>query len=1087
MKNSIRYFSLITFLKSVKLFVSLKKSLITHHLSLITCFCTLFAIHCSLLTYSQSNSPTLTLNTIGHTAEVKDISVDALGKYILTCSLDKTAKLWNADDGSLIRTYRLPIDENSGMLYTCALSPDGNTVALSGFTYPNYVYIFNSQTGVLVQALTGLPGFIFNIEFSPDGKHLAVAFGEQFGVYIYGINDLNRFNLIKKLTGYEGACFNVSFDREGRMATICLDGKIRLYDAGFSLINERLMQEGTLLQNIAFSPDGSKLAVGYNDSPVIEILDSKNLFTIYKPDITGSVGGTSTHYVTFSSDGNYLYSDGAYSRTSTEPSTCPIRKWGNAGKGELTLIPVSDFWLSTIKPLPGGDMVFCGAEGVMGRISSNGTILYQKSGEIIPVNKTGETILTINNNGSVVGIPSHKPELIYSVSEKKLTVNESGKNIYSNELHPYCDSTATIRISDWSRTASPILNGNRLSFIEKYDICLCVDITDNCQNIVFGTVGKLYCTNAAGEVLWSISDNSGFQCSVNISGNGKTVAALVTDGLINWYRMSDGKLLLSLFIHPDQKRWVMYTPSGYYDCSPGAENLIGWNVNNLGPSSVIINQLEKDMPAEKAGLQPGDTVLYYDNIKITSIDQATEIGREKDELDSFKISISRARKKFDIYVKPIWSEQFKRRRIGITSYIEEYPRVRESSYYPADRFFETYYRPDLIQEIFKNYETDQEILKRWGDQANSVSSMKKPPLVKIIFPSPGSNSVENVTVNVEVTDQGGGIDEVLLFQNGKLVETTQRGFKPLEENGVKKTRTYQLSLSSGENKIKASAFSTERIESNPDEITLNYTGAEKSATLYLLVLGINNYKNSIYNLNYARADAQSIRESLLGGSKTIFKDVKVYELYDEQATRSNIESKINEIASLAGQNDMFVFFYAGHGAMSEQEENQPPVFYLIPTDVTKMFGDNEILKNLAVSAFEIREWCKNIKAQKQLIMMDACQSGGVVDAFAMRTAAEEKAILQLARSAGVAVMSSTGTDQYAAEFTQIGHGVFTYAVLDGLSGNADGGAKDKKITVKELEAYINDLIPELTKKYRGQAQYPNSFSTGMDFPVVIVK
>jgi WD40 repeat protein len=52
----------------------------------------------SLISISQSVTPYLTLNTEMHTAMIWHISTDASGKYILTCSYDKTAKLWNAKD-----------------------------------------------------------------------------------------------------------------------------------------------------------------------------------------------------------------------------------------------------------------------------------------------------------------------------------------------------------------------------------------------------------------------------------------------------------------------------------------------------------------------------------------------------------------------------------------------------------------------------------------------------------------------------------------------------------------------------------------------------------------------------------------------------------------------------------------------------------------------------------------------------------------------------------------------------------------------------------------------------------------------------
>src|SRR3954469_21643527 len=44
--------------------------------------------------------------------------------------------------------------------------------------------------------------------------------------------------------------------------------------------------------------------------------------------------------------------------------------------------------------------------------------------------------------------------------------------------------------------------------------------------------------------------------------------------------MQDGAEVLALFLHPDGRRWVAWTPQGYYDASAGADELIGWHVNN---------------------------------------------------------------------------------------------------------------------------------------------------------------------------------------------------------------------------------------------------------------------------------------------------------------------------------------------------------------------------------------------------------------------------------------------------------------------------------------------------------------------------
>ena len=117
--------------------------------------------------------------------------------------------------------------------------------------------------------------------------------------------------------------------------------------------------------------------------------------------------------------------------------------------------------------------------------------------------------------------------------------------------------------------------------------------------------------------------------------------------------------------------------------------------------------------------------------------------------------------------------------------------------------------------------------------------------------------------------------------------------------------------------------------------------------------------------------------------------------------------------------------------------------------------------------------------------MDACHSGGALKTLGVRAAAtDEKAIVQLARSSGVVMIASSGTKQFATEFDQLKHGVFTYALLEALDGKADNG--DKKITVNELKFFMEERVPELTKQYGGQAQYPTGYITGNDFPISII-
>ena len=139
-----------------------------------------------------------------------------------------------------------------------------------------------------------------------------------------------------------------------------------------------------------------------------------------------------------------------------------------------------------------------------------------------------------------------------------------------------------------------------------------------------------------------------------------------------------------------------------------------------------------------------------------------------------------------------------------------------------------------------------------------------------------------------------------------------------------------------------------------------------------------------------------------------------------------------------------------------------------------------------ISAALLQQVSKEIKAQKQLFILDACQSAGALETIAAaRGAAEEKAIAQLARSTGTQWLTASGSEQFASEFSQLGHGSFTYCLLEAFKGAADQG--DKKLTVKELDAYLQTKVPEVTQKYKGTPQYPASYSYGNDFPIIIIK
>jgi uncharacterized caspase-like protein len=318
---------------------------------------------------------------------------------------------------------------------------------------------------------------------------------------------------------------------------------------------------------------------------------------------------------------------------------------------------------------------------------------------------------------------------------------------------------------------------------------------------------------------------------------------------------------------------------------------------------------------------------------------------------------------------------------------------------------------------------------------------------------------------------GGGIDEVLLFQNGKVLP--KQAGKLAKKDGGTQEHLFRVTLLDGPNQFRALALSKDRIESNPMEITVTLRGAELESDLHLVLVGINRYKNNALNLTYAEPDATGMRDFFRSKAvKQIFKEVHVYSLLNDQATGAGIRRLFGEIEKKAQPQDTLLIYFAGHGDTAGEE------WYFIPHDAVTPEIEAD-LKRDGISNTAISEAIKRCKAQKVFVMIDACKSGKLI--LAMRSTEARKALVQLARSTGTYIISASTDQQYAAEIKELGHGVFTYTLLEGLQGK--GG--EKKVTVEGLIHYVKNRLPELTEKHRGSAQYPVSWGSGMDFPIVL--
>ena len=154
------------------------------------------------------------------------------------------------------------------------------------------------------------------------------------------------------------------------------------------------------------------------------------------------------------------------------------------------------------------------------------------------------------------------------------------------ELDPAADSRLAgplttapgLLITDWGWKFNPKLNGISLP-VPQYERSCSLAIAPDKKCFLLGTYLSLRLFDSTGKQIWDVAV-PGVAWTVNISGDGRLAVAGLGDGTLRWYRMADGKELLALFPHRDGKHWVAWTPQGFYQASAGAEDLIGWHVNN---------------------------------------------------------------------------------------------------------------------------------------------------------------------------------------------------------------------------------------------------------------------------------------------------------------------------------------------------------------------------------------------------------------------------------------------------------------------------------------------------------------------------
>jgi hypothetical protein len=508
-----------------------------------------------------------------HTAKIWRISLTADGRLMATASDDKTVRLWSLPDGKLVRTLRPPIGPgNDGMVYAVALAPDGRWEAAAGWfdtRGDEFVYIFDASTGSVLTRLGPLPNAVNDLAVSPNGALLAAGLVST-GVRVW---ETNGWRPTAEYPEFGDRVMGLSYAADCRLAATSFDGYVRLYGPDGRLAKKARVPGGERPVGVAFSPDGFQLAVGYEDSPRVDVLSGQTLTHLFSPDFSGlDNGGLSS--VAWLADGTHLAAAGRL----WVKGNCPVFVWSMRGKGARRELSGS---ADTIMDLEASDRDFAfGAQDpAFGLLSPGG----------------GATLLRGPPKAHLRNLLRERFVVSPDGRRARFTLRNDGRNSWLFDLIGPSFAAAfavpsdmrsadilSLDIADWEDTTEPKLGGKML-VLAAYEMARSLAIAPDAQSFVLGTEWSLRRFDKDGKQLWE-KQVPGVAWGVNLAREGRLILAAYGDGTIRWYRAVDGEELLALFIHVPEdpkadKRWVLWTPEGYYTASSGGEDLIGWHVN----------------------------------------------------------------------------------------------------------------------------------------------------------------------------------------------------------------------------------------------------------------------------------------------------------------------------------------------------------------------------------------------------------------------------------------------------------------------------------------------------------------------------
>ncbi len=250
----------------------------------------------------------------------------------------------------------------------------------------------------------------------------------------------------------------------------------------------------------------------------------------------------------------------------------------------------------------------------------------------------------------------------------------------------------------------------------------------------------------------------------------------------------------------------------------------------------------------------------------------------------------------------------------------------------------------------------------------------------------------------------------------------------------------------------------------PEPVEVTYA-VQRPENVYAVIIGIGDYQDErIPPLQYTENDAKGLYDVLTDPNYGGIPKDNIQLLLDEKATMTNIKTAIGRwLSQQAKADDMVIVYYSGHGAPEENDK----YWVTYEADIDNLYAT-------ALSNNEIFNMLNRVRSNRMVTFLDSCYSAATVNKKNQTRGLLVDIPWEKFSGEGRVTISASDGKQLSLELESYGHGVFTYYLLEGLKGKADGAAgteRDGVVEVEELWNYVKRHVTETARK-QGNDQTP---------------